>query len=278
MKDAKPPIRDAVEAAVSDAYRELPQAQPSAALDARVRSGVADALAHEPAEPEVAPRKGWRRATVPLAIAATLVVAFGVGSLWLHEGGRQAGISPVPPGEPPMKIATAPQADAARPQSAPAAETPAGPGASQAEREEAPQADVAPAALSREPAAERAAPVAPAVGAIAPAPIETPMAKPALPPPPPPPEHEMSASRARLHESIAPAPAAAQARDEGPTLDIVRDLLHAGRRGAAKLVLLRWRESHPDAEIPEDLRLLAAELEVTPAPEASAPASPAAEH
>jgi len=97
---------------VGAAYRRLPAAEPSATLDARIRAAVAAELAQgasgsEPAadQPaaEVIQFPWWRRASAPLALAASLVVALGLGQWWFLEGGalHAPGASEqLPPAEP----------------------------------------------------------------------------------------------------------------------------------------------------------------------------------
>ncbi len=265
MKDVEPPVRDAVEAAVSDAYRELPQPEPAASLDAQIRASVANVVANETvveARHASAPHPAWRRAAPPMAIAATLVIAFGVGSLWLRDGGQHAELTPIPAAISPTDVATAPETTAAK-ESAPTVVTQLPPAQRAAPKTSLADAVPAAAVPAPPPKLERAA--APA-SELAPmekvepqTPAEAPLAaKPAAAPVP---EPGLAAPRARVqHEPVrAAAPPATVREDSDSSLDTVRDLLRAGHRTAAKEALLRWRESHPGAEIPDDLRLLAAE-------------------
>lgn len=79
---------------VQDAYRALPPAEPGAALDARVRAAVAAELAGTQAAAPALQHAGakliafpwWRRASLPLAAAATLMVAVGIGRMWFVDG------------------------------------------------------------------------------------------------------------------------------------------------------------------------------------------------
>ncbi|MCX9155779.1 hypothetical protein OPU71_06520 [Niveibacterium sp. 24ML] len=296
---------------VQDAYRALPPAEPGAALDARVRAAVAAELARAtPADAE-APRATakviafpwWRRASLPLAAAATLMVAVGLGRMWFVDG--LADRAPDSAYEPaPVAVQEAP----------------------------APAPEAATAALDAAPAESRAAPVLPQTAkptqSVAKAITEAPPAPKSAPqkadtrteedavvfrgleraaPPPPPaeaeakaeakPESTKQADSARLERSAeslnaapamaAPAPvqAAKPAASEVPaakamqkraisadmaapldteTFDEVRRLLRDQRPDEARALLKRWREAHPGATLPEDLRALAAELDRAP--------------
>jgi hypothetical protein len=326
MKDSKPPIRDAAEQAVSEAWQALPQAEPSAGLDARVRAGVAAILEAEndgsAPRAEVVRFPAWRRAAAPVAIAATMVLAFGVSHLWMQdEGGFAPAPAPAPApvsdaNEAPL-IAAAPQAsgeqanmeEAAKPavpvakaEPRAARERVEGKRESQARIERARQkedvesrraaeqlADArvvskpAPAAASVVPLAAAPAPFSPIAPAPAPAPVAARRDAGALQPG----VAAKTTDSARMQSrsaafAAAPAVEAAPAVSapasaappppvperslaenvQTPTLTMVRDALRDGRRDDAKSAWKRWREAHPQAEVPDDLRALAAEVDV----------------
>ncbi|WP_374514707.1 hypothetical protein [Niveibacterium sp.] len=285
---------------VQDAYRALPPAEPGAALDARVRAAVAADLAGARVADDTAPAATarviefpwWRRASMPLAAAATLMLAVGLGRMWFVEG-----MSERAPDSPYLAPATVQEA-------APAADAPAAPAAAEprvsnaqpqgAKPSTAPKphiADVPPAAKAAPQKSdsavaeeavifrglERAAPPPPAEAeakrdaapqadsarrersaeslnaAPAPAPAVAPAVKPAA--------SEAPAAKAMQKRAVS-ADMAAPADAE--TFDEIRRLLRDQHRDDARALLKRWRDAHPGVTLPEDLRALAAELDRAP--------------
>ncbi|WP_341676648.1 hypothetical protein [Niveibacterium sp. SC-1] len=161
-------------ARVSAAYGRLPAAAPSAALDARIRAAVAaelgqavDGNGRDSGKPtaELIHFPWWRRASAPLAVAASLVVALGLGQWWFLEGGAQqapGASEQLPPAAPaaemPKEIAAAPATAVLS--AAPAPET------TDRAKVAAPAADEAPA--PRKPASAVSADVAAKKAALSP--------------------------------------------------------------------------------------------------------------
>ena len=58
--------------------------------------------------------------------------------------------------------------------------------------------------------------------------------------------------------SPAPAAVATPPTDGGATFDQIRRLLAEHRRNTARAILKRWRDTHPDAPLPADLKALEA--------------------
>ena len=253
---------------LDNAYRALPPAAPTAALDAQVRAAVSAELAASPAK-----RRGWfaglrqRMPLVSLATAATVLVAVAVGYLALPHY---------------------PRAEALRP-ALPAPDTTAAPAVNRA-----PNGDsVGSSALADVDSYVKVAPSKPRPGRLrAPVKIDMPLASFSTPadapdaapavaaaaaaPPPPPVKEEarLAGSTARstnLLEEIVVTESkksasrqsgqinglSGQLRDEAPvTLDAVRALLHDGKRRAARKLLQHWQLQNRDASVPEDLRAL----------------------
>ncbi|GAA5176148.1 hypothetical protein GCM10025771_10120 [Niveibacterium umoris] len=291
---------------VQDAYRALLPAEPGATLDARVRAAVvaeldADSGAAERPTAQVIAFPWWRRARVPLAAAATLVLAVGLGRFWFDDGGyRDApGIAyePAPAALPapasvaeqvaakqevdargktdvsaekksaePQREAAPPRAqaafDAPAPQAFPKQATPAAPPPAEedevryrsADRAVAKPAPPATATQATEARRERAAESGVAASvAPPPAPAAAPAAKAIA--------NEAPAARLMQKRALAEDSAASP---DAETFDEIRRLMREQRRDDARAVLKRWRDAHPGATLPEDLRAFAAEVERAP--------------
>lgn len=288
---------------VQDAYRALPPAEPGAALDARVRAAVAADLAGARVADDTAPAATarviefpwWRRASIPLAAAATLMLAVGLGRMWFVEGMSER--APDSPYQAPATVQeAAPAADAP---AAPAAPAAADPRVSNAQPQETKPSAAPKQSITATPPPAKSAPQKSDSAVAEEAVIFRGLERAA---PPPPAEAEAkrdaatqadSARRERSAESLnaapAPAPAVAPAvkpaASEAPaakamqkravsadmaapadaeTFDEIRRLLRDQHRDDARALLKRWRDAHPGVTLPEDLRALAAELDRAP--------------
>lgn len=286
---------------VQDAYRALPPAEPTAELDARVRAAVAAELAGTGVADNTAPAATakviefpwWRRASIPLAAAATLMLAVGLGRMWFVEGMSER--APDSPYQAPATVQEAvPAADAPAAPAAPAAAEPrvsdaqplgAKPSAAPKQRiADAPPAAKADPQKSDSAVAEDAVIFRGLERAAPPPPAEAEAKRDAAP-------QADSARRERSAESLnaapAPAPAVAPAAkpaasqtpaakamqkraaeaalpNDASTFDEIRRLLRDQHRDDARALLKRWRDTHPGVTLPEDLRALAAELDRAP--------------
>lgn len=300
--------------AVQDAYRALPPAEPGAALDARVRAAIAAELANtaakdvadapaRPAAAKVIVFPWWRRASLPLAAAATVMLAVGIGRFWFVGGGYEDAPGSVTDA-PPAAVAPAAQpASPAQDGATPAADARVSESESESgQNRHRPQADQASTLKSPEafpkkqpgpPPAEdmatqrKAEPVEPAAantqeGLDAAAQAERPeherkaaarsaeTARQAVAAPAPSPAAEVPAAKASAPTAPAAGAAArgagsdAAAPGDTATFDEIRRLLREQRHDEARALLKRWRDTHPDVTPPEDLRALAAELDRAP--------------
>ena len=279
------------ESAVRELYRELPQPQPSAELDRAILLAARQAL-HNDKVVQLPPRPWHKRLLLPLSIAATVVLSFGVVLRLSHEQAAQVvqlqhadmlqaqeqSAAPAETAAPQAK-AVAPQTDAAAmPQgSAPGAgvsRRPALLGALPKPGRQRAEPDAATL-----PAEQKAAPAtaAAATAASEPArPPAVPAAVPALPAAQPAAAMAGGETAGRMAEraandSAAGAPAAAAAPAApallrkalraaavagDPALDEIRRLLASGERNQARAALLRYRGANPGVELPADLRIL----------------------
>ena len=290
---------------VQDAYRALPPAEPGAALDAQVRVAVAAELAKAGTVETDAPASAakviefpwWRRASLPLAAAATLMLAVGVGRMWFVEGmSERAPDTPYPAPPAAVQEAAPTAADAAQAPAAPAAAEPRTTDIQQpaAQADAAPKQAIADAPPSAKSAA-RKADAETAEDAVIFRGVER-----AAPPPPAEAETKREAAaqadstrRERSAESLNAAPAAAApapaqsakpaaeapaaklmqkralasdtpSAEDSQTFEDIRRLLREQRHDDARALLKRWRDAHPGVTLPEDLRALAAELDRAP--------------
>lgn len=232
---------------LSRLYREAEAAAPPEALDRAILA--ASRAAQAPARR----RLRWQAWTLPMGVAATLVLTVTLTLMVQREQ------------EPPLGEAPLPRAPAAAPQerAEPAAELPAKaaalPGAKRevVRREaEAPLAAPAPAPAASRPAPPPAAveqkalpaPVPEAVGAADPA---RPAAATRRPSAPAADAVEMRAKSAPLRKQAA---GAAAARTPEQWLEEVRQLKTQGREKEAAEALAEFRQAYPDYRLPEDLR------------------------
>jgi hypothetical protein len=251
----EPLIRDAREVSVSEAYRALPQPEPSQQLDARIWARVADFLDTAETEKDIAtipnpavPSRS-RRFAAPMALAAIVLSVCAVGYLWLRGNG-----SALPAAEnrslitaqplAPKDVSEAPHANAAADTAPPLPEA---------------SIDNAAAKISREPQRARAVQldaVAFEKSAVREKQGDAALrAKVIIPVQP-----AASAPGPNRPEKLAETEAAASAQ-----LVLVRDLLREGRRNAAQQAFKSWRTTYPQAAVPDDLRGLVVEPEPPPA-------------
>jgi hypothetical protein len=221
---------------VRAAYRELPPPLPGIELDARVRAAVATELAGG-ATGRVVPLRRWRRVALPLATAATVIVAVSLWQLQGHHDVQSVAVvhdAPVllempPPPATAQDSLQRPSANRAPPRE----QELSTPMRSRAER------SAAPAQL----AAKRTEDHEPVLLEIPPAKV----AKPATAPAP-----QAVGALADLARTTANEP---QAADE-LTFAEIRRLLAAHRRDEARTLLQQWRAAHLQSQVPKDLQAL----------------------
>lgn len=239
---------------LSRLYREVADADPPEALDrailAAARAEVAPAQVRKPA--------WWRSWTMPMGVAATLVLTATLTLMVQREQERPAPEAPAqsaPPAAPQEKKAEAVDL-APRPAAPP-------PGAKrEAARHEAerpPVAAPAPPPFVSEPKALQVAP-APA-GAVSP---RAPMAESAEPVAPARPAAAMrqqaapAADAVEMRAKSAPlrkeAVGAALARTPEQWLEDIRQMKKQGKEKESAEALAEFRRAHPDYRLPEDLR------------------------
>lgn len=280
------------ESGVSDAYARLPGAEPPAYLDYAIRDEAHRVAGIVPGRASVRARmragssgwRAWQKWTLPLSVAATLVIVAMVGLQLPYITGQapepsapaampQAAPAAAPPAAAVLKQPEAGGAIAERKRAAPApSESAAKPEANAAAalqdrvrgsivREKDKAAPAAPAPAMREaPAAAPAAmaPVAaPAAMQAAPA-IQEKAAPPAREPAPAPVATEAAPAvepQAVLAPATRKAPAAmAPVTAPGPWLARIRQLKKEGRRAEAKQALAGFSKRYPAYPVPDDLR------------------------
>lgn len=216
---------------LSRLYRESDRIEPPPALDAAIL-----AAAREAVKPAPSRRSWWQAWTLPIGVAATVVLTVTLTLMVQQEQERPA------PEAPPAQVLRAP---AAAPQEKAEA-------ADLAVKREAEGPAVAPA-----PAPEAAAPA----GAVAP---RAPMAEsaesaaPARPAAAMPrqaaPAADAVESRARSAPLRKEAVGAALARAPEQWLEEIRQLKQQGKEKEAAEALAEFRKAYPDYRLPEDLR------------------------
>lgn len=232
---------------LSRLYREAEAAAPPEALDRAILAASRAALA--PARR----RARWQAWTLPMGVAATLVLTVTLTLMVQREQ------------EPPLGEAPLPRAPAAAPQerAEPGAELPAKAAAPPAAKREAVrrEAEAPPPAPAPTPAASRPAsqpaaveqkalpaPAPEAVGAADSARPAAAMRRQAAPAAD---AVEMRAKSAPLRKEAA---GAAAARTPEPWLEEIRQLKAQGREREAAEALAEFRQAYPDYRLPEDLR------------------------
>lgn len=230
---------------LSRLYREAEAAAPPEALDRAILAASRAALA--PARR----RARWQAWTLPMGVAATLVLTVTLTLLVQREQ------------EPPLGEAPLPRAPAAAPQerAEPGAELPAKAAAPPAAKREAVRREAEAPPPAPTPAASRPAsqppvveqkalpaPVPEAVGAAEPARPAAAMRRQSAPAAD---AVEMRAKSAPLRKEAA---GAAAARTPEPWLEEIRQLKAQGREREAAEALAEFRQAYPDYRLPEDLR------------------------
>jgi hypothetical protein len=281
MNEPREPVRPQEWDEVQRAYREAPTPAPSAPLDARVRAAVEAHLAASAARPraaQVIPFRRWRRLAVPLAAAATVVMAMGV--VWLgHTSttGNSALVASAPVAEQEqLAVEPAAAADAAKMAASPRMELVQ----EQTQRKpvsQLPASSALPAVPRRDapppPAAPPAIMVAPmAMGDMLAAPMPAPVQSTDLRLAGSAPARELArdaaepaaAKAAPVARSVAAATAngvlaEATSQVSPASLEQVRQLLRVGQNEAARALFKHWREAHAAEPVPEDLKALAGE-------------------
>lgn len=230
---------------LSRLYREAEAAAPPEALDRAILAASRAALA--PARR----RARWQAWTLPMGVAATLVLTVTLTLMVQREQ------------EPPLGEAPLPRAPAAAPQerAEPGAELPAKAAAPPAAKREAVRREAEAPPPAPTPAASRPAsqppvveqkalpaPVPEAVGAAEPARPAAAMRRQSAPAAD---AVEMRAKSAPLRKEAA---GAAAARTPEPWLEEIRQLKAQGREKEAAEALAEFRQAYPDYRLPEDLR------------------------
>lgn len=230
---------------LSRLYREAEAAAPPEALDRAILAASRAALA--PARR----RARWQAWTLPMGVAATLVLTVTLTLLVQREQ------------EPPLGEAPLPRAPAAAPQerAEPGAELPAKTAAPPAAKREAVRREAEAPPPAPTPAASRPASQPPAVeqkALPAPAPEAVGAAEPARPAAAMRRQSAPAADAVEMRAKSAPlrkeAAGAAAARTPEPWLEEIRQLKAQGRDQQAAEALAEFRQAYPDYRLPEDLR------------------------
>jgi len=230
---------------LSRLYREAEAAAPPEALDRAILAASRAALA--PARR----RARWQAWTLPMGVAATLVLTVTLTLLVQREQ------------EPPLGEAPLPRAPAAAPQerAEPGAELPAKAAAPPAAKREAVRREAEAPPPAPTPAASRPASQPPVVeqkALPAPAPEAVGAAEPARPAAAMRRQSAPAADAVEMRAKSAPlrkeAAGAAAARTPEPWLEEIRQLKAQGRDQQAAEALAEFRQAYPDYRLPEDLR------------------------
>ena len=230
---------------LSRLYREAEAAAPPEALDRAILAASRAALA--PARR----RARWQAWTLPMGVAATLVLTVTLTLLVQREQ------------EPPLGEAPLPRAPAAAPQerAEPGAELPAKTAAPPAAKREAVRREAEAPPPAPTPAASRPASQPPVVeqkALPAPAPEAVGAAEPARPAAAMRRQSAPAADAVEMRAKSAPlrkeAAGAAAARTPEPWLEEIRQLKAQGRDQQAAEALAEFRQAYPDYRLPEDLR------------------------
>ena len=230
---------------LSRLYREAEAAAPPEALDRAILAASRAALA--PARR----RARWQAWTLPMGVAATLVLTVTLTLLVQREQ------------EPPLGEAPLPRAPAAAPQerAEPGAELPAKTAAPPAAKREAVRREAEAPPPAPTPAASRPASQPPVVeqkALPAPAPEAVGTAEPARPAAAMRRQSAPAADAVEMRAKSAPlrkeAAGAAAARTPEQWLEEIRQLKAQGRDQQAAEALAEFRQAYPDYRLPEDLR------------------------
>ena len=230
---------------LSRLYREAEAAAPPEALDRAILA--ASRAAQAPARR----RLRWQAWTLPMGVAATLVLTVTLTLLVQREQ------------EPPLGEAPLPRAPAAAPQerAEPGAELPAKTAAPPAAKREAVRREAEAPPPAPTPAASRPASQPPVVeqkALPAPAPEAVGAAEPARPAAAMRRQSAPAADAVEMRAKSAPlrkeAAGAAAARTPEQWLEEIRQLKAQGRDQQAAEALAEFRQAYPDYRLPEDLR------------------------
>jgi len=230
---------------LSRLYREAEAAAPPEALDRAILAASRAALA--PARR----RARWQAWTLPMGVAATLVLTVTLTLMVQREQ------------EPPLGEAPLPRAPAAAPQerAEPGAELPAKTAAPPAAKREAVRREAEAPPPAPTPAASRPASQPPVVeqkALPAPAPEAVGAAEPARPAAAMRRQSAPAADAVEMRAKSAPlrkeAAGAAAARTPEQWLEEIRQLKAQGRDQQAAEALAEFRQAYPDYRLPEDLR------------------------
>ncbi|MBK9595432.1 MAG: hypothetical protein IPO57_08765 [Rhodocyclales bacterium] len=231
---------------LSRLYREAEAAAPPEALDRAILAASRAALA--PARR----RARWQAWTLPMGVAATLVLTVTLTLMVQREQEPPLGEAPPLPRAP----AAAPQERAE-----PGAELPAKTAAPPAAKREAVRREAEAPPPAPTPAASRPASQPPVVeqkALPAPAPEAVGAAEPARPAAAMRRQSAPAADAVEMRAKSAPlrkeAAGAAAARTPEPWLEEIRQLKAQGRDQEAAEALAEFRQAYPDYRLPEDLR------------------------
>lgn len=228
---------------LSRLYRESDRIEPPPALDAAILAAAREAV--KPAPPR---RSWWQAWTLPMGVAATVVLTVTLTLMVQQEQERPMSEAPPTQGAP----ATAPQE---KPDAA--ADLAVKPAAPRKAKQEAVKREAERPAVAPAPAPEAAAPA----GAVAP---RAPMAESAESVAPARPAAVMRQQAAPAADAVesraksAPlrkeAVGAALARAPEQWLEDIRQLKQQGKEKEAAEALAEFRKAYPDYKLPDDLR------------------------
>ena len=224
---------------LSRLYREADRIEPPRALDAAILAAAREAVKPAP------PRRAWWQAwTLPMGVAATVVLTVTLTLMVQQEQERPMSEAPPTQGAP----ATAPQE---KPDAA--ADLAGKPAAPREAKQEAVKREAEGPAVAPAPAPETAAPA----GAVAPRAPMAESAKSVAPARPAAVMRQQAAPAADAVESRAKsAPLRKEAVGAAPAqwLEDIREMKKQGKEKEAAEALAEFRKAYPDYRLPEDLR------------------------
>jgi len=224
---------------LSRLYREADRIEPPRALDAAILAAAREAVKPAP------PRRAWWQAwTLPMGVAATVVLTVTLTLMVQQEQERPMSEAPPTQGAP----ATAPQE---KPDAA--ADLAVKPAAPREAKQEAVKREAEGPAVAPAPAPETAAPA----GAVAPRAPMAEFAESVAPARPAAVMRQQAAPAADAVESRAKsAPLRKEAVGAAPAqwLEDIREMKKQGKEKEAAEALAEFRKAYPDYRLPEDLR------------------------
>ncbi len=224
---------------LSRLYREADRIEPPRALDAAIL-----AAAREAVKPAPSRRAWWQAWTLPMGVAATVVLTVTLTLMVQQEQERPMSEAPPTQGAP----ATAPQE---KPDAA--ADLAVKPAAPREAKQEAVKREAEGPAVAPAPAPETAAPA----GAVAPRAPMAEFAESVAPARPAAVMRQQAAPAADAVESRAKsAPLRKEAVGAAPAqwLEDIREMKKQGKEKEAAEALAEFRKAYPDYRLPEDLR------------------------